>query len=97
MTITAPLFFQITEALAGSLVKIAGTDVLATWKIIVATIVAPLLYGIYALLYLAHMAKKRPDLTLKQKLQRAAIAWAIQPILNYVLLRLGDTVLDIYK
>ncbi|KAI9484511.1 hypothetical protein BDB00DRAFT_855268 [Zychaea mexicana] len=85
------------EALAGSMVKIAGKDVLATWKIIVAGIAAPLLYGFYALLYFGYLIKGKPELTMKTKMMRACMAWAVQPILHYILMRLGDRGIDIYK
>lgn len=85
------------EALAGSSVKIAGKDVLATWKVIVAAFAAPALYGVYALVYLVYLVKRRPNLSLQSKLKRASFVWAIQPILHYLLMRLGDTGLDIYK
>ncbi|KAI8645408.1 hypothetical protein BD408DRAFT_459351, partial [Parasitella parasitica] len=85
------------EALAGSSVKIAGKDVLATWKVIVAAFAAPALYGIYSLFYLAYLMKRKPNLSVRAKLAKAGIIWAIQPILHYLLMRLGDTGLDIYK
>ncbi|GAN03179.1 glycerol-3-phosphate acyltransferase Sct1 [Mucor ambiguus] len=85
------------QALAGSSVKIAGKDVLATWKVIVAAFAAPALYGVYALFYLVYLLKRKPNLSLKAKLTRAGFIWAIQPILHYLLMRLGDTGLDIYK
>ncbi|KAI9310321.1 hypothetical protein BX666DRAFT_1870358 [Dichotomocladium elegans] len=85
------------EALAGSMVKITGKDVLATWKIIVAGVAAPMLYGLYSLIFLNRMVKRRPELSMMQKLVRACLSWAGQPILYYILLRLGDMGLDIYK
>ncbi|CAO3607600.1 unnamed protein product [Cunninghamella blakesleeana] len=85
------------EALAGSMVKIKGNDVLATWKIIVASFAAPALYGFYSALYFLFLLKRRPYMTFKSKVVRACISWVIQPILHYILIRLGDTGLDIYK
>lgn len=86
-----------TEALAGSSVKITGKDVIATWKVIVVSVAAPALYGFYALLYLIFLIKHRPNLSLRHKVRRAICVWAIQPILSYLLMRLGDTGLDTYK
>lgn len=83
--------------MAGSSVKIAGKDVLATWKVIVAAFAAPALYGAYALVYLIYLVKRRPQLSLQKKLTRACLVWAIQPVLHYLLMRLGDTGSDIYK
>jgi glycerol-3-phosphate O-acyltransferase/dihydroxyacetone phosphate acyltransferase len=51
----APLFYltrrvsheKMKEALAGSKVKISGKDVVSTWKLLTAIVVAPLLWGFY--------------------------------------------------
>ncbi|KAG1219580.1 hypothetical protein G6F35_007374 [Rhizopus arrhizus] len=85
------------QALAGSSVKITGKDVIASWKVIVVSVAAPALYGFYALLYLIFLIKHRPNLSLRHKIRRAICVWAIQPILSYLLMRLGDTGLDTYK
>lgn len=87
---------MLLEAMAGSSMKIAGKDVLATWKVIVAAFAAPALYAVYALIYLIYISK-RSTLSLQSKLYKASLAWAIQPILHYLLMKLGDTGLDIYK
>ncbi|KAI8089858.1 uncharacterized protein BX664DRAFT_334090 [Halteromyces radiatus] len=86
-----------SEALAGSMVKIKAKDVLATWKIIVAAFAAPALYGFYSLIYFIYLFKRRPALSLRNKMIRTCALWIIQPILHYFLMRLGDTGLDIYK
>lgn len=83
--------------MAGSTVKIAGKDVIATWKVIVAAFAAPALYGVYALVYLVYLMRRRPQLPSMSKLKRACLVWAIQPVWHYLLMRLGDTGLDIYK
>ncbi|PKK68816.1 hypothetical protein RhiirC2_633107, partial [Rhizophagus irregularis] len=41
------IFYNRTEAVRGSSVKVAGRDVLATWKLLVALVVTPTLYGFY--------------------------------------------------
>lgn len=54
----APLFFmtrtvskgKMIEAKAGSKVKISGKDVVTTWKLLTALIVAPLLWVFYSVL-----------------------------------------------
>ncbi|ORY99554.1 hypothetical protein BCR42DRAFT_339335 [Absidia repens] len=95
------LFFRVwvgkIEALAGSMVKIKAKDVLATWKIIVAAFAAPALYGFYSLIYFLYLVKRRPSMSTHSKMIRSCALWAIQPILHYFLMRLGDTGLDIYK
>ncbi|ORX61489.1 hypothetical protein DM01DRAFT_1280387, partial [Hesseltinella vesiculosa] len=85
------------EALAGSMVKISGKDVLATWKIIVAGLATPALYGIYSMLYFVFLVLRRPQLSTSSKLARVGLSWLVQPILHYMMMRLGDTGWDIYK
>ncbi|KAI6002431.1 hypothetical protein F5J12DRAFT_906317 [Pisolithus orientalis] len=53
------------EALAASVVKIAGRDVLATWKVLICLGAAPLLYTLYAVLAIAIAVKIQAPLTLK--------------------------------
>jgi glycerol-3-phosphate O-acyltransferase / dihydroxyacetone phosphate acyltransferase len=43
------------EALKGSTVKIAGKDVIATWKILAACVVTPVLYGFLGLLFFIYL------------------------------------------
>ncbi|KAI8388144.1 uncharacterized protein BYT42DRAFT_492044, partial [Radiomyces spectabilis] len=85
------------EALAGSMVKIAAKDVIATWKIIVAAFAAPMLYAAYTAIYIAYLIKHRPTMSTRSKMIRAAISWIMQPLMHYVLMRLGDSGRDIYK
>ncbi|KAI7898707.1 uncharacterized protein BX663DRAFT_523811 [Cokeromyces recurvatus] len=87
------------EALANSSVKLSGKDVLASWKVIVVAFAAPTLYAFYAFIYFLYLFKRRSRVTttLRTKLIRSGIVWVIQPILHYLLMRLGDTGLDIYN
>ncbi|KAI9481651.1 MAG: hypothetical protein EXX96DRAFT_480997, partial [Benjaminiella poitrasii] len=85
------------EALLGSSVKISARDVLASWKVIVAAFAAPTLYALYALMYLIYIVRRRPTLSLRAKLTRSLLVWVVQPVLHYLLMRLGDSGLDIYK
>ncbi|KAI8067969.1 hypothetical protein BC940DRAFT_326204 [Gongronella butleri] len=85
------------EALAGSMVKIKAKDVIASWKVIVASIATPALYGFYSVLYLVFLVLRRPKLSLSSKMTRVTLSWIIQPILHYVMMRMGDTGFDIYK
>ncbi|KAI8983538.1 hypothetical protein BDB01DRAFT_722586, partial [Pilobolus umbonatus] len=85
------------EALAGSSVKIYGRDVLATWKVIVAAFAAPTLYGVYSLIYFIYRIKRHPHIQLKSHSKRSCYLWAIQVIVYYIAMKMGDTGSDIYK
>ncbi|KAI8977101.1 hypothetical protein BDF20DRAFT_872925 [Mycotypha africana] len=85
------------QALAGSSVKIAGKDVLATWKVIVTIFAAPMLYGLYGLFYLIYLHRRKPLLSTRAKLFRSMLLWVIQPIVYYFVMRLSDTGMDIYR
>ncbi|KAI8988801.1 hypothetical protein BDB01DRAFT_842323 [Pilobolus umbonatus] len=81
------------EALAGSTVKIAARDVLATWKILVAAVGAPLLYGIYSLIlfgYLWQHGYGHPFIL-------SMIVWVIFPFIQYACILLLENSIDIYK
>ncbi|KAH9934780.1 uncharacterized protein B0H18DRAFT_978214 [Fomitopsis serialis] len=54
------------EALAGSVVKISGRDVMATWKILISLGLAPILYGFYA--FLATMIAVRAGVPFKWRI-----------------------------
>jgi glycerol-3-phosphate O-acyltransferase/dihydroxyacetone phosphate acyltransferase len=87
------------EALAGSSVKIQARDVLATWKLLVAMVCAPLLYTFYAILgtWIAHRYEIGPAY-MRQSLWRIpAITLILLPMVTYSALRFGEIGLDIYK
>jgi glycerol-3-phosphate O-acyltransferase/dihydroxyacetone phosphate acyltransferase len=50
LTVDGVGLVDISEALAASTVKIAGRDVLATWKVLFSVGATPVLYTIYAIL-----------------------------------------------
>ncbi|KAN0059865.1 Glycerol-3-phosphate/dihydroxyacetone phosphate acyltransferase [Thecaphora frezii] len=83
------------EALAASQVKIAGRDVLATWKVLVSLGVAPVLYSFYAGLatYLAH----RYQLPLKHQLLMPLYTLTVLPTMSYSALKFAEVGIDIYK
>jgi glycerol-3-phosphate O-acyltransferase / dihydroxyacetone phosphate acyltransferase len=83
------------EALAASQVKLKGRDVLATWKVLVSLVVAPILYTFYAgvATYLAHRYK----LPVKHQLFMPLYAMAAQPAIAYSTLKFGEVGFDIYK
>ncbi|KAL0084881.1 hypothetical protein J3Q64DRAFT_1640160 [Phycomyces blakesleeanus] len=85
------------EALAGSMVKVAAKDVLATWKVLVAAFAVPSLYLLYAGIYVFYFAKNRIFLSPKAKILKISNLFALQLILQYGFLRLGDAGRDLYK
>ncbi|KAG0218144.1 hypothetical protein B0O80DRAFT_444465 [Mortierella sp. GBAus27b] len=83
------------EALAASTVKIAGRDVLATWKLLVALGLMPVLYFSYSVMVFLHCG--RYDMTLKSRLLISWAAWALIPFVTYASIRFGEVGIDILK
>lgn len=89
------------EALAGSSVKIQARDVLATWKLLVAMVFAPLLYVFYAIVgtYVVHRYSIGPP-SLRHEWGFWALPTVIMillPMVTYSALRFGEIGMDIYK
>lgn len=82
-------------ALRGSTVKIAGRDVLATWKILIGLVLLPTVYGFYT--FLLFLALLHTDLSLKWKFLSPAAAWTLLPFMSYASLRFGEIGIDVYK
>lgn len=83
------------KALQGSTVKIAGRDVLATWKILIGLVLLPTMYGIYTLSLFFGLLQT--DLALKWKFVLPAATWTLLPFISYASLRFGEIGMDIYK
>jgi glycerol-3-phosphate O-acyltransferase / dihydroxyacetone phosphate acyltransferase len=88
------------EALAASSVKIEANDVLATWKLLVALGLAPILYLTYACLavYITHRNHiwgYQPD-WLNLKLIFIG-SWVVFPVMTFMALRFGENGMDIFK
>jgi glycerol-3-phosphate O-acyltransferase/dihydroxyacetone phosphate acyltransferase len=83
------------EALKKSTVKVAGKDVLATWKLLVALVVVPLLYTTYSVgaAFLSYNFSFPFDRPLKSFL----VTLFSLPVLTYVSLIVGEQGLDIFK
>ena len=83
------------EALAASTVKVAGRDVLATWKVLISLGVAPVTYCFYALLstVIAHKA----GMPLKLRLWMPFLTLIVLPIMNYGSLKFGEAGMDVLK
>ncbi|KAJ1018806.1 hypothetical protein NDA16_004611 [Ustilago loliicola] len=83
------------EALAVSQVKVAGRDVLATWKVLVSLGVAPVLYTFYAGLatYLAH----KVDVSPRTRALMPLYTLIVLPTMSYSALKFAEVGIDIYK
>lgn len=82
-------------ALRGSTVKIAGRDVLATWKILIGLVLLPTVYGLYT--FVLFLALLHTNLSLKWKFLGPVAAWTLLPFISYASLRFGEIGMDVYK
>ncbi|KAJ3539417.1 hypothetical protein NM688_g6363 [Phlebia brevispora] len=83
------------EALAASTVKVAGRDVLATWKILVSLGIAPLLYGLYA--FLATWIMIRANAPMSWRIWTPIIVMVSLPFIAYAALKFGEAGMDVLK
>ncbi|KAI0670469.1 glycerol-3-phosphate O-acyltransferase [Trametes maxima] len=83
------------EALAASEVKIAGRDVLATWKILVALGVTPVLYSFYA--FLSALVATKAGAPLKWRIWTPFLVLMILPLIGYAALKFGEAGMDVLK
>jgi glycerol-3-phosphate O-acyltransferase/dihydroxyacetone phosphate acyltransferase len=83
------------EALAGSVVKVAGRDVLATWKVLISLGVAPVLYGFYA--FLATLVAIKAKAPLKWRIWTPFLVIVALPFMNYAALKFGEAGIDVLK
>ncbi|KAI1295154.1 hypothetical protein EDD11_007960 [Mortierella claussenii] len=84
------------EALAASTVKIAGRDVLATWKLLVALGLMPVLYFSYSVMVFI-ICGRWFDISWTTRLLVAWAAWACIPFVTYASIRFGEVGIDIFK
>lgn len=82
-------------ALAASVVKIAGRDVLATWKILIALGVTPVLYAFYAVL--SGVLALRAGTALKYRILAPFLTTISLPFMNYAALKFGEAGMDVLK
>ncbi|ORE11660.1 hypothetical protein BCV72DRAFT_283866 [Rhizopus microsporus var. microsporus] len=82
-------------ALKGSTVKIAGRDVLATWKLLVGLVLLPTLYALYS--FIVFIIVLQMDMELKWKLLLPLITWNLLPFVSYASLRFGEIGNDILR
>lgn len=83
------------EALEASTVKIAGNDVLATWKLMVALVVTPLLYFLYSLG--AAFTSAWFQFPTSSPVLSFFLTYTSLPFIGYVSIRFGENGADIYK
>ncbi|KAG8835870.1 hypothetical protein FRC17_000420 [Serendipita sp. 399] len=83
------------EALAASTVKVAGKDVLATWKVLVSLGAAPILYSFYAVL--ATVVAVKAGAPMKWRIWTPFLTIAGLPIVGYFALKFGEAGMDVLK
>ncbi|KAH9951331.1 glycerol-3-phosphate O-acyltransferase [Amylocystis lapponica] len=83
------------EALAASVVKVAGRDVLATWKILISLGVTPVLYGFYA--FLATMVAIKANVPMKWRIWTPFLVMMALPFVGYAALKFGEAGMDVLK
>lgn len=75
--------------------KIAGRDVLASWKVLIALGVTPVLYLVYAVL--ATIVAIRADLSLQWRIATPFLVITALPFMNYAALKFGEAGMDVLK
>ena len=91
----ADLFLFCPEALAASVVKVAGRDVLATWKILISLGAAPVLYGFYA--FLATLVAFKANASTQWKIATPFLVMLALPFIGYAALKFGEAGMDVLK
>ena len=86
---------SLSEALAASIVKIAGRDVLASWKVLIALGVTPVLYTLYAIL--ATVVATRANAPVKWRICTPFLVFISLPFMNYAALKFGEAGMDVLK
>lgn len=89
------------EALAGSSVKIQGRDVMATWKLMVALAVAPILYNFYSLVLVLYVRQYGLWGSYSREWTTYFLiflaGWIIFPAITFASFRFGEVGMDIVK
>ena len=88
------------EALAASTVKLQGRDVVATWKLLVAMVVAPTLYTFYMSIVVYWTYRNRIQGYVPEWVPlwiMAVLIYAISIMITFAALRIGETGMDILK
>ncbi|KAH0383829.1 glycerol-3-phosphate O-acyltransferase, partial [Aureobasidium melanogenum] len=88
------------EALAASTVKIQGRDVMATWKLLVSMVVAPLLYNFYNIILAIWTHYNRIGGRVPEWVPLWAVfafGYILFPAITFAALRFGEVGMDIVK
>jgi glycerol-3-phosphate O-acyltransferase / dihydroxyacetone phosphate acyltransferase len=83
------------EALAASVVKVAGRDVLATWKVLISLVMTPALYFFYAIV--ATIVAVKADLPTNWILWTPFLVFLSLPCIGYAALKFGEAGMDVLK
>lgn len=83
------------EALAGSVVKISGRDVIATWKILISLGLTPVLYGFYA--FLATLLVVKAGAPYNWRILTPIVVFNTLPCVAYAALKFGEAGVDVIK
>ncbi|RUS31416.1 hypothetical protein BC938DRAFT_477865, partial [Jimgerdemannia flammicorona] len=83
-----------TEALTGSMVKIASHNILAIWKLLVSLAFIPALYTTYILITLFIMLCS--DWPRSIKLLTPLLAWNLLLFISYASMRFGENGINVY-
>ena len=75
--------------------KVAGRDVLATWKILISMGAAPVLYSFYA--FLATLVAIRAGASTKWRIWTPFLTMGAMPVLGYFALKFGEAGIDVLK
>ena len=75
--------------------KIAGRDVLATWKILISLGIAPILYGFYA--FLATMVMYKANAPYQWLWWTPILVMIALPFIGYAALKFGEAGMDVLK
>lgn len=84
-----------TEALAASAVKVAGRDVLATWKVLISLVMIPALYTFYA--FIATVISFEADVSFNRILWTPILTLLALPCIGYAALKFGEAGVDVLK
>jgi glycerol-3-phosphate O-acyltransferase/dihydroxyacetone phosphate acyltransferase len=83
------------EALAASVVKVAGRDVLATWKALISLVMTPALYIFYAIV--ATVVVFKTGAPSKWILWTPFLVMLALPCIGYAALKFGEAGTDVLK
>lgn len=86
---------RFSEALAASVVKVAGRDVLATWKVLISLGVAPVLYLFYA--FIATIVAIKAHAPLKWRIAAPFLVLVSLPFMSVAALKFGEAGMDVLK